>query len=222
MYRRVLGLVALLALVFAVGCSGKKKTEGPGKGTTPAAASTPEEAFKQFQQAAADNDMKTMMTLVTPDLADLMVGQVVVGTLFGLGFLEATGGEEGKTKAKAIRAILEKHGLKEDELKKLKLTSKDALKELVAKITDKEGLVAALQEEGKKNRKDDENTKKQEQAKREQALSAELKDVKTEGETASGTIVSMRKNILGKPQKKEGTIKFKKIGGNWRISEIPN
>jgi hypothetical protein len=224
MYRRVLGLVALLALVCAVGCTGKKKSDGPGSGTTPVAAATPEDAFKQYQKAEANNDYRGAAALMTPDLLDKVFTQKVLpGAVLMAGFAEALGGEEGKKQAKNIYEILEKHGISKDDLKTAMKDKKGgALKELSAKAKDKPALTGELVEALKKSRKETEESKKKDAEEKEATLAATLKDVKTQGDTATATLVHKKLDRkTGKREEKEDPIKFKKIDGNWRIDEIP-
>ncbi len=223
MYRRALGLVALLALVFAVGC-GKKKSEAPkGPGGTSTAAGTPEEAFKQFQKAAADKDLKGMAALMTPELVDKTFEKVFGMVLLSVGFMEALGGEEGKKAAKAVFASIEKHGITKDDIEKVTKDKKpDALKELTAKVKDKPGLMGELMDTLQKAGKQDEKAKKRDAEEREATLASTLKDVKVQGDTATATLVHKKLDRKTKKrEEKEDPIKFKKVDGNWRIDEFP-
>jgi hypothetical protein len=213
--------VALLALVFAVGCSGKKKTEGPGSGPggTTVTADTPQKAFEKMRQAAADQDTKTMVALMTDELVDKGVEKIVVGLATVVPALD-TLPEELAKQIKPLLPVVAKHGVTADDFKKAK--GKKEAQELVAKVKDKRGLLVDLGEEGKKLKGTDADAKKKEEEDKEATLKTELKDLKTEGDTASGKLVGKKRNRrTGQMVDREDPIKFKKIDGNWRVSEMP-
>ncbi len=212
---RKLAAVGLLALMLLLGVGAREGASAPVK------AATPEEAFDSFRKAAASKDLKTMAALMTPELLDKTTGKVLGAVVFVVGFLEAVGGEDGKKKARAVYAVLNKHGITEADLKKLK-GEKDALKALTARAKDKAALLGELVEVMEKGRKVDEKTRAREKEEREATLAARLKDLRIAGDTATATLVHKNLNRkTGKREEKEDPIRFKKIGANWRISEFP-
>jgi len=234
MYRRVLGLVALLALVFAVGCSKKKKDAGGGSGGLPSvSASTPQEAFDRFKAAMADEDEKTMLALLPPEQVDIAVeGPIMSGmSAVNRNYKFDTKGEAKKRDEETL-AVLAKHGVSKEDLekapkedfsgkfdfKKFHEQRKAHAKELAKKVSDKVGLILEMTELRKKGRKEpDEKGKKREQERKDAIRAATLKDVKIDGDKATAKFVVKGKDFKGKEREEVVPIAFKKVGDNWRI-----
>jgi len=237
MYRRVLGLVGLLALVMVVGC--KKKADsgkGPGpSGPTVVTAKTPQEAFDLYKKAAVERDVKTVVALMVPEEVDKTVMQLVSAGVMVAAAEGAGKKAEGadKEKQEKLLSLLARHGLSKDELAKgPKLDLSDPTKiltiqkdlekfakDLTAKVTDKPGLLAEVMNMEKK---DDDASKKKEEEEKAAAATAVLKDVKEDGDKASGKVTYKKKNRQGKEEERTDDITFRKVDGNWRIEKGPS
>jgi hypothetical protein len=205
-----------MALILLLGVGAGEVASAPVK------AATPEAAFDAFRQAAANKDFKGMVALMTPELTDKIFEKVLPGAILVAGLSESLG-EDGKKKAKAIYDILEKHGLRQDDLKKAMKDKKGgALKELAAKAKDKPGLITEVIDVLQKDQKETEATKARDKEEREAVLTTRLKDVRVTGDTATATLVHKKLNRkTRKREEKEDPIQFKKVGGNWRINNFP-
>jgi hypothetical protein len=207
MHRRILGLSLLALLVaFALGCKkDKDKDDKDGKGGVEY--KTPEEAFEAFKTAAKDKDHKKFMNCLTPESQEQMAAMLVFSASFMSGFAEMDKTGEAKKKMKPIADVMEKHGLTEEVLKKqpeVKPGKEDpakAMKPLLDLIKDKPAfcvdMLTAMDQTGQKG------------GFSEGAASATLKDVKIDGDTATGKVSSEKK--------KDEPIEFKKIGNSWKI-----
>src|SRR5262249_52567761 len=107
------------------------------------------------------------------------------------------------------------HGLTEEVLKKQpKLDLKDpeaakkGMKQMLEPIKDKNAFVADMMTAMKKLGGDKKDSGPM-------GKDAELKDVKIEGDTATGTVVTKHDG-----KEKSEAIKFRKVGGGWKI-ELP-
>ncbi len=194
-------LLALLGLM-APGC-------GKSGGTTHA---TPEDVFKAAKAATDKEDWKGFCDCLTDDSRDTFAG----GMAFAGAMMKAFGGLGGKdlqAKLKPIDDVFNKHGLTEEALKKTPGggAEKDmakAMKELVAPVKDKSAFVAdmlaALKQAGEGKGKDSGPFPKD----------AVLKDLKIDGNTAKGVIVTKQGGEKSEP------IEFRKVGAGWKI-DIP-
>lgn len=191
--RSTLVRTALMAATLGtlVGCSGSK---------------TPEQVFADFKDAADKKDYKRMVGHLTDESQDMMVGGLVFVGSFAAGMGEMPGGSaDAKESSKKIADVLKKHGVGEDALKnKPKGDNKDpeaAMKELAALVKDKPGFIAdmlaALPQKGSDGFEMKFGT---------------LKNLKVEGDTATGTVTQVSNG-----KDKEGPIKFVKKGGAWKI-----
>ena len=184
---------------------------------------SPQAAFDAMKAAGEKKDWKGFCECMTPDSQDAMAGgMVVAGTMMKAmgGFAMMGRGEQAeKTKAalEKIDEVLKKHGLDEKAMKKVQEKMQGAepkgpnkrlamLKELAAPIKDKPTFIgdmfAALEEMNP-----GESTMSFE--------NATLKDVKIDGDTATGTIAKTDKGM-----KMDEPINFKKIDGGWLV-DIP-
>jgi hypothetical protein len=197
-----------MALVLLVGFGAGDAASAPVK------AATPEEAFNAFKKATANKDTRTAMELLTPDLIDQSVEAMI-----GAGALLVILPAEARKNAPPIVGLLKKHGITEDDLKKANGQKDKAkyIKGLAAKVKDKVGLIIDITEAQVKRGKEPDKRKEPDEEARRELLAATLKDVKVEGDTATGKVVSRLKDRTGKFVEKVDTIRFKKIGGNWRI-----
>jgi hypothetical protein len=194
--RSTLVRTALMAGVLGtlVGCSGSK---------------TPEQVFADFKDAADKKDYKRMVSHLTNESQDMMAGGLVFVGSFAAGMGEMPGGSaEAKESSKKIADVLKKHGVGEDALKtKPKVEKQDpeaAMKELAALVKDKPGFIAdmlaALPQKGGEGF---------------DVTFKDLKNLKVEGDTATGTVTQVSNG-----KDKESPIKFVKKGGVWKIDMV--
>lgn len=160
---------------------------------------TPQDTFTKLKAAQEKKDHKAMASCLTSATLDKMN----LGLTLVAGF--ATMGKDFKpdpAKEKELDAIFAKHGLK--DLKKQK--SKEDAEKTMASIKDKPGLYADLITFIEKNSKKGSFNMPE---------FVELKDVKVEGETATGKLVSKRKGKDGKDETKTEDVTFKNVNGEW-------
>jgi len=168
---------------------------------------SPNAVFDAFQSSVKKKDWKTAYTCLTPDSGDRLAGQMIfVGAMIkSFAAFDKTGKLAGLVKP--IDAVFDKHGLTKESLAKAK-PSKDpkeqdaALLKLARLVKDRAAFLGELMPVMEKlgSKKGDELGK------------ATLKDVKIDGDNATGTAVTEKGGV-----EKEEPLKFKKIGGGWRI-----
>jgi hypothetical protein len=202
-YKRIVGVVAVAALLLvAQGCGRKKH-------------GSPQEAFDAAKNAAAKEDYRTFTDCLTPDSQKVMSGVLVLTISMGQGFA-ALGGEELKAKLKPLDDVLKKHGVKQEEVGKiLKDAKKDgpgvrgAMLKIAEPIKDHAAFLEDLAAAGKKAGGDDKN----------QATApfknAELKDLTVSGDTAKGAMVT---SVGGK--EKRQPMYFRQVDGGWKIDLV--
>jgi hypothetical protein len=205
-----LGAVGLVLLLLGLGVA-----EGA---PAPVRTSTPEGAFDTFKKAA-DRDVKAMAAIMAPELLDRTTEKLIESVAPLAALVEAFGGD-GLKQVRPLFDALARHGVTEVDLKNAK-GNNAAVKALAARVKDKPRLLADLVEAGNRLRKDDAATRKREQEDRENALAAKLKDLRVTGDTASAKVVSRKRDRSGRMVEKEEPIRFRRVGGTWRISEIP-
>jgi len=201
-------LAALICLT-AVGCGGGHDS--------------PQAAFDAMKAAADKKDWKGLCQCMTPDSRDAMAGgMVVAGTVMkATGVFAMMGGgekaEETKAALERIDEVLKKHGVDEDALEKVRETMRGSepkdpgnnfavLKEFAALIEDKPTFIGDM------------FVALEEMNPGESPMSfrnATLRDVKIDGDTATGTNARTVKGT-----KKNEPINFKKIDGGWLV-DIP-
>lgn len=169
---------------------------GCGGGGGGAGGDSPQDAFNKIKNGFQSGNYDAALRCVDPDSHD----QMLFGTMLVVGF--ATMGKEGADAE--VKGILQKHGVKTDkdnEDEKIDLSDEGAMKKAMAKtfkdVKDKPALFHELMKVAEKY------------TKQTNALvpeNAELKDVKIEGDTATGTISS---------EKGDNEAKFVKKDGRW-------
>ncbi|NQU26609.1 MAG: hypothetical protein HQ567_35440 [Candidatus Nealsonbacteria bacterium] len=190
-----------LLVCFSVGC-----------GSSPYA--TPEATFETAKKAMTDKDYKTFCGCLTPECRDdQAAGLVLAGSLAPL-TAQLEGTEEAKADAAKATAVIEKHGLTQESTAKILRDlatnpedRKKGLQKLVEPIKDRDAFIAeffsvTVDTAGSSEEKvivDD----------------AKLTDLKTDGDTTTATCVETRE---GSETKK--AIAFKKIDGQWKISDL--
>jgi hypothetical protein len=204
--RTVGASVVLAALLFSA---------LPGCGSKAGAHATPEDVFKTAKAAADKEDWKGFCDCLTDDSRDTFAGGMAFAGVMMKAFGEL-GGKEAGAKLKPIDDVLTKHGLTEENLKKMEKgpplgAEKDmakAMKELVAPVKDRSAfvadMVAALKQVGEKGKDQPPFPK-----------DAVLKDVKIDGDSAKAMVVSQQ----GGAERSE-PIEFRKVGAGWKI-ELP-
>ena len=184
-------LLATFAVMFA-GC-------GSGGGYE-----SPQVVFDAAQAAANKKDWKALCGCITPESRDKMAG----GIAFAGAMLQqfaALGGEEGKKKAAKIKSVLEKHGLTETlkAMNSSPVGPEEMTKKLLKLIKDRDAFLADML-----TAMDDGNTSSNMPF----AGKATLKDVKIDGDSATGTVVFKKDD-----GEKSDTMAFKKVEGSWKM-----
>jgi hypothetical protein len=216
-HRWVTGLVLLAGLgVLAAGAAAKDEPKG-GKGKV---YKTPEDAFNGVFTALEKKDWKGFTQSLTKDSRDQVAVALFFLGQFAKGFagLDKTG--KGNEQIKKIDAVLKKHGLTDEVLKKPPKDKvpkdtfpkdkpdpkdpkqmKQMFKLIAGLIKDRDGFIADML--------DVMNETKLIEGK------PQLEDVKITGNTAKGVLVTKKG---GKEQREP--ITFKKVGGGWKV-ELP-
>lgn len=197
--------VAVLALLLS-GC-GKGDGKGDGKGSTPAAEyKTPEEVFTAAKAASDKDDWKTFADCLTEKSRNTLAGSMA-----GLALMvKPAPGQPSKLNYQPVQAVLNKHGLTDDVIKGLHQREKGFSEKLTAfkllgeTIKDRGTFIVDVMSAfiemvpGKKSPSP--------------LTGAELKDLKVEGDTARGTLVTTKAGT-----EKRYPIEFHKSGNSWRI-----
>jgi hypothetical protein len=205
-HRVVGGLVLFVALGTAL---------AGGRGTT---YRTPQEAFDAAKKAIAREDWKGFCATLTDDSRDVLAGGMVMVPLMIKGFAKLAPEDKQKellAKLKPLEDVMAKHGLTEEALAKMPKDEKpggkgpeaikQAFKKLLAPVKDRSAFVADMIAAMKKM--DPKQAKEGPLP-----ADAELKDVKIEGDTAKGMIVTKKGG-----QEKRAPIDFRRIDGSWKI-----
>ena len=194
---------AVLTILLMAGVLGLSNARALDK--EPAVFATPKAVFDAAVKASKAKDFKAFAAVFTPESQAKLAGQ-----LAGLGVMFkafSAFDKEGKMKDKLadFDKIMDKHGLTKDVMGKLKQT-KDAKeieannKVIATAIKDKPGFVADVMKW-----LDAANPGKNKGGPLDEAT---LKDVKIDGNKATGTVVT---------KEKEEPMEFAKVGGGWRI-----
>ncbi len=179
---RLLCAVAVLCLV--AGCSG-----GGGEA---AGGDSPQDVFNKIKDGFESGDYEASFRCVAPEGQD----QMLFGMMMALGFATM-----GKEDAEAeVKGILKKHGVRVDEDEEgIDLGDEAAMKEAIAKtfkdVKDKPALFQELMEAAEKHTV---------QMGPFVPEAAQLKNVKIEGDTATGTISSEQGEEEAEFVKKDG------------------
>src|SRR5262249_46649248 len=172
---------------------------------------TPEDVFDAAKAAAKKGDLKAYFALVEPESVKLVAAGLAL-TGVNMRALSASG-KIDKDASKPSLDVRDKHGLTADATKKVKPgpMEKDAekvikaAKPLLGLIKDKSAFVAdVLTASQKSSKKGDEDFKV--------LAKAKLKDVKIDGDKATGNVVN---TIAGK--ERTDPITFVKVGKGWLI-----
>src|SRR5207249_800354 len=111
---------------------------------------TPQDVFKAAQAAAKKNDLKTFYRLLTPESAERMASQMAMLGVMFKGFSQLD--EKIAKQMKPIFEAMDKHGLTDEKLKKMKKIDPKAdpkeqakaMKQLVEPIKDKGAFFADM------------------------------------------------------------------------------
>jgi hypothetical protein len=175
---------------------------------------SPQTVFDAATKAAKDKDWKTLHGCLTRDSRDVLTGQIA---FLGLFFRGVAGKVDPSGKAAEklapLETIYKKHGLTKEVLEKMKKDSPKAsqdpkeeakaMKKLAEPIKDQVGFITAVLKV-----LDEANPKQQKNP----LGDAKLKDVKVDGDKATGTQVTKSGD-----KEKEQTVTFVKEGGGWRM-----
>jgi hypothetical protein len=209
-FRLIAALLALAALLpTTLGCGGSASGGD---------FSTPEACFASMQTAGKNKNIAGMINCLTVESQEVLCGgMVLMGNMMKMfGGMAATGGDQGaemKQQAEAIAAVLEKHGVTEDALKDAAPTAEmasdaGAIRKLAGVVSDKPQFIAdmfAVMEKSSQGGNFSEEFESQ--------IAGTLKDVKVEGDSATGTIVTT---------KGEEPIAFRKTAEGWKLHiELP-
>jgi hypothetical protein len=216
MKARCVALSALLLACFALSAAAQKdKDEKPKDKEKPKAYKTPQEVFDAFLTSLNKRDAKTFVACVDPDTLDQVAAFYAVQ-----GLQRRQRAEGGTTASKLAKLwkptldVLNKHGLTAKATKDVKLGKDPSPAELAKAhaavlplLKDKAGFIVDYQ-----NARDTELPKA-----KEDDLKAKLRDVKINGDKATGTMVV---TISVKEEKKD-PVEFVKVGGGWKIVPYP-
>lgn len=196
------GLAAYLISTVA-GCGGSS------------AYSSPQATFDTAKAAAGKEDWKGFCQCLTPESRDVMAGEMAMMGVMMQGFA-GLGGEAGKKSAEKIGEVLKKHGLDEKSMEAVKVEpeeSKDpkkAMDKMLTPVKDRDAFIGDMFTALKSM---DEGKGKEQKPLPEDA---QLKDVKIDGDTATGTITAKKDG-----EDKSLPVKFKKIEGKWKLDFDP-
>jgi hypothetical protein len=207
--RASLGVLSLLAIALVATDS--------SAGAKAKVYKTPQEVFDAVQKAGEKQDWKALLGCITADSRDEITGTVVFGALLIKGFGKFATKEEEKANLKKIETLLDKHGITEENLAKLKkddekadlndpVVRKKVMKLLASVVKDKEGFIlefiAAVPPKDKKQGAFEDLV----------GSNPTLKNVKIDGDSAKGTLVGTRDGM-----EVTRTLDFRREGGSWRI-----
>jgi hypothetical protein len=193
MFRAIYYSCVAAAALSLAGCSGGAN----------GSSATPEAAFENFMSAMKNKDYKSAFAQTTPESQDVMIGSFAMFVPMAA----AADPQNGPKSAAEIKKILDQHGVKSIDSSQLKPTQdpRSLFKQATIEVKDKPACLADIinwistQDKNPSLGFDKFGT-------------ATLADVKTEGETASGTM----KSSTG-PASQSEPMKFKRIDGVWLI-----
>ena len=164
-----------------------------------------------MKAAAAKKDWTGMVSCMTPETQELMLGGMTMMVQF-MGMMPGSG-----DKMKGGLEFLTRYGVKLDAAPKMpdftagldpfKANPQDAMKKVTADVKDKAACLGELMAWLEKN--GDENTKSSMNS--DQDLGSTLADVKIDGDTATGKLTVQERWQEFNP----GTCQVKKIDGKW-------
>lgn len=166
--------------------------------------STPEAVFDNFKTAMKTKDYKTGFAQMTPDSQDMILGQLAIGMSTGIGIDPA--------KAPEAQKFVEKQGVKKVDVSKLQAGQdpRSIVKESLSEVKDKPACFADLMSWMETNAAGKDRAEKIEAYAR-----AQLVDVKTENDTATGVV-----KVKHGEEENSSTMAFKSIGGAWYIDLV--
>lgn len=206
---KLVGLMMLLAMLTLTACGGGEDSDNGGKnggkggdasnGSGAATYASPDEAFAAFKSAASKNDMKGVYECMTVDSQNQLVMAGVMFAAF-LPLQHMDNEEKAEAVGKEVNDILEKHGLTEEMTPEQQGGDSADIAKYLSPVKDKGALVGELFALIQKEDPDSNMF--------EQMADAELKDLKIDGDMASGKF-----NIGDQ----EEEIEFVKVDGSWLI-----
>ena len=178
-------VILFLALISVamVGCSGS------------AGGSSPEDVFAKFKKATENDDYKGAFNCLEESTQNGMVAGMVIMS----GFM-VMGDDDAKKKMDEVMKKHKLNDLDEKEMEKFKDDQKAAMDFVASKVKDKAQFFADVMSVASKAKNAGDNSF---------AIKGELKDVKTDGDKATGKIVVK--------DGKEEPISFVKVDGRWLI-----
>jgi hypothetical protein len=196
----LLGAV-LTAAILLPACNRKKSYDSP------------QAVFDAASAANAKEDWPAVMNCLTDESQDKLTFAMAAIASFMKGFA-GLDKDHGKEVSQAIDDAMKKHGLTEEHQQKLskgmfdtKGGSQDiqSIRQAIAPIKDKPGFVGDIMAAMKKfgNKQGDQQP---------QQFAGTLKDVKIDGDKATGTVV---RTVAGKEISQP--MEFRKVGGGWKI-----
>jgi hypothetical protein len=186
---------------------------------------TPQDAFAALKNAVAKEDMRAFASCLTDESRKLLVGTLAVSAAQSEATIKLLEKDsktpeqekmlaEMKDNLARLRKVLKKHGVKEEEVKKAldeaKSGDKDAFKKAFIKLADQISNHSAFFEDAyqatkKKYGKADEDMRKA-------MKNAQLKDLKIDGDTAKGKVITKRDDT-----ERSDPITFRREQGSWRV-----
>ena len=198
------------AIIFALAAAAMFPQIGYAAG----GGATPEAAFDNLKSAMSNKDYKTGFAQMTPNTQDVILGGMVMAMSSRLGLDPA--------KASEAQKIVERYGIKKMDPTKTQPNQgpQTMLQQTVANVKDKPACFAEMMAwmENTPPTKSEKNVDVKSQGGTASVIAlirrfpATLVDVKTQGDTARGTIKMKFGN-----QETSGPMAFKKVGGMWYI-----
>lgn len=181
-----------------VGCGGDSdEGNGGGKtgGSSSAGGESPDSVFAKSMAAAKDKDMKTFASCLTPESQTMFATQFVL-----MGGMLTAMKEEGKAD---FEAILKKHGLEKPPAEGSSENVEGTMKKAIEGVKDRPQLVSDLAGWMQKYGGEGSDMK----------ADGTLKDVKIEGDKATGTVVTKKSDGSDKTE----PVEFHRIDGKWYL-----
>lgn len=190
----------LVSVLFLTGCA-----ESGGD--------SPEAAFSNFKSAVGNNDWKTATQQMTVESQDGLASMMLMVAPFSM----MMDPENAEAKQKSFEALLAKHGIEEPKTdENAENKSADAapqnptdagkdMKDMLANVKDKPALIGDLMAWVDKNSKGGDKMMVG-------IETSELKDVKIDGQKATGTLVMTKDG-----ETSNEPIEFRQVDGKWYI-----
>lgn len=203
---RSVRLLVGLALSFGIGC-------GQGDGGGAGGAKSPDDAFKAWTEAAGKEDFKAFASHMTKDSQSAMAGYLLMELTNDLRV-----NQNDNNRVEAITGLLKRHGLTQEavEKKEEKVSeaenNKGVAKEFIALGQMAKDRTAFLDDTLKTLKK----LAPLEKNPLEDLSTGKLKDVKVDGDTATGKVTAS----VGGAEKTD-VANFRKEDGAWKVDLIP-